>query len=613
MAEPTAAEGKEGAPAFHPEARARFRAALAAAGFARTEDRGRDEWWAGTVTARWSDPVTGELRAAEHKVQLVLPPGFPFRAPSVYAADRPATIPPSRHVVQLPDGALCLYAASYQTEGRRGWAPWRTGEEYLERLRELLARAHDGQWAPEDRPPDLHTGYPRLDGVSVMTFVGAGWAPPNDAPSGRFGLWQRPATATRPARACAAHPVAGAGTIPAAPGDDLALDLLGFGEAPRAGIGAWFRLSCEPEPRTTLGGVLAEIDRATGHERGWALAQCRRLIGGLGGGMRPAHLALGYPDAGMASGESWLFLEARPAGKGKPMRWTDPASLDRALVGASETVSVRRDALMRRVGPLARAVAGRTVAVFGAGALGGTVALLLARSGVERLILVDGDRVRPGNVVRHVADLGDAGRLKTHAVYHHVMLHAPEAVVEPHDATWDPDALRQLVTRADVVVDATAEVPFNLLINDVCVRAGRPLVQVETTRRAAVGRVRVVRPGRDACLLCYTALAAGAPASGYPVVPPGDQGEFFDEGCGVPTVEAPAVDVEATANWAARTALWVLRDVLGPRNHALVVNNEVPGLSGDLAVVGVHWSVFPPVPGCECCGAATAAVPGLAA
>ena len=73
-------------------------------------------------------------------------------------------------------------------------------------------------------------------------------------------------------------------------------------------------------------------------------------------------------------------------------------------------------------------------------------------------------------------------------------------------------------------------------------------------------------------------------------------------GCGVPTVEAPAVDVEATANWTARAGLWLLRGVLGPRNHCLVVNDVVPDARGDLARVGVHWSVYPPLAECPTCG-----------
>lgn len=340
------------------------------------------------------------------------------------------------------------------------------------------------------------------------------------------------------------------------------------------------------------------------------MAECRRLIGGESGGKRPVFLALGYPDRLTAGAESWLFLEAHGAGPGKSIRWREPATVHGATIHASETVAVDRDALMRRTGPLAKAIAGRTVLMFGVGALGSAVALLLARSGVERLVLVDGDRLRPGNAVRHVGGLTHTGELKTQAVWWEVLTHAPDTNVETYDPTWDPGLLRLHVARADVVVDATAEQPFNLLLNEVCVQENRPLIQAETTRRAAVGRVRVVRAGRDACLLCY---AAHAKTSAYPVVPPGDEGEFFEAGCGVPTVEAPAVDVEATANWTARVVLWLLQDTLGPRNHLLVVNQEVPGLSGDMAIVGAHWDLFAPVPGCASCGTPREAVPGAKA
>lgn len=599
MADAPGAVAGGAADAFHPEARERFRDALRTAGFA-LENRTANgtERWCGVVTARWLDAMTVTQQLADHRIRVVMWPGFPFQQPSAYAMDPPEAVPSSRHAVPLPNGALCLYAASYRPDTQRGWAPWRTGEEFLERLRDLLGRVHSGEWDEADRPPDLHTAFPRASGEPAMTLVGGGWAPPMGERSGRFGVWRKSDSVV-----LADSPVGGAGEVARAPAKESALIVLGVSNKPREAVGAWFRLGREPTPRKTLGGLLAEIDRAAGQASGWALAECRRLIGGDAGGKRPVLLALGYPDRSAPGRESWLFLKALPEGPGQPIRWREPQTMVRSAVSASETVAVDRDALMRRTGPLAKAVAGRTVLVFGVGALGSAVAMLLARSGVERLVLVDSDRLRPGNAVRHVAGLTQTGNLKTKAVWWEVATHAPEANVETYDQTWDPDLLRLHVDRADIVVDATAEQPFNLLLNEVCVRAGRTLVQAETTRRAAVGRVRVVRAGRDACLLCYSAHAK-TPA--YPVVPPGAEGEFFEAGCGVPTVEAPAVDVEATANWTARVVLWILRDTLGPRNHLLVVNDEVPGLSGDLALVGVHWDVFAPVPGCTCCSAGPA-------
>jgi len=579
---------------LHPLARGRFRAALVAAGFTlHGQEANGNERWDGTVIARWRDANTGAKREATHRIRIGLWTGFPFQAPSAFAMDPREQMPNSRHARPLQNGALCLYAASYRPDTQRGWAPWRTGEEYLARLGELLARMHSGAWDESDRPPDLHTAFPQAKGDPAMTFVGDAWLPPTASPSGRFGLWRRNASTL-----LADGPVADTGVVPPKPADERVNIALGFHDQAREAVGVWFRLDREPAPRTSLGAVLAEIDRASGHDSGWALGECRRLIGAEAGGTRPVFLALGYPDPMLGGREGWLFLEARPAEPGKPIRWRDAQTLAGAGVTASETVPVARQALMRRTGPLAAAVAGRTVIVFGVGALGGAMALLLARSGIERLILVDGDRIRPGNAVRHVGDIGHTGRLKTSVLFLKIIYHTPNVYVEEHLATWDPERLRAYVARADVVVDATAEQPFSLLLNDICVAAGRPLVQVETARRAAFGRVRVIRPGRDACLLCYEAHAQ---STRYPIVPPGDEGEFFDDGCGVPTVEAPAVDVEATANWATRAVLWLLQDRLGPRNHLLVVNEEVAGVSGDLAVVGVHWDVFAPVTGCECC------------
>ena len=599
MAETPAPGAADTPDAFYPEAHERFRSALGAAGFSFVDrDANGMERWDGTVTARWTDAKTGADQNAEHRIRIVMWPGFPFRQPSAFSMDPPGAMPTSRHAVPLPNGALCLYAASYRPDTQRGWAPWRTGEEFLERLRDLLGRIHTGEWNEADRPPDLHTAFPRAAGEPAMTLVGGGWTPPPGASSGRFGVWRKKESVV-----LADSPVAGANAVAAAPTKTSTLIMLGLHDAERIALGAWFRLDREPQPRKTLGGMLAEIDRAAQQQPGWAHAECRRLIGGDSGGKRPVFLALGYTDRLTPGTESWLFLEAHPEAPSKAIRWREPETVHRASIRSSETVSVDPEALMRRTGPLAKAVAGRSVIVFGVGALGGSVALLLARSGVERLVLVDSDGLRPGNTVRHVGDLAHVGKPKTEAVWWEVLTHVPEVTVERYDSTWDPGVLRWHVSRADVVVDATAEQPFNLLLNEVCVRAGRPLVQAETMRRAAIGRVRVVRPGRDACLLCYSAHAR---TSAYPVIPPGDEGEFFEAGCGVPTVEAPAVDVEATANWAARVVLWLLRDTLGPRNHLLVVNDEVPDLSGDSAIVGVHWDVFAPVPGCDACGASQA-------
>jgi molybdopterin/thiamine biosynthesis adenylyltransferase len=494
-------------------------------------------------------------------------------------------------------GTLCLYPETYQPGTQRGWAQWRTGEEFLSRIAELFERAYTDNWDSKNRPADLHLSFPFGSPIAMM-LIGDDWHPPEGAPSGRFGVWRKSEEV-----AFAGSPGAGQVALPDNHTDRI-LSAMSFDKEPPA-TGAWIRLPREPAPRKSLGGLLAEIDRVTSHTEGWALDQCRQLIGGGRRSSLAPVLALGYPDAALG-GEAWLFLEIGRNPDDTQPKWNKPETTTHTKITAFETVGVSQGALMRRSGPVATAVSGKRVVIFGLGALGSAAAMLLAKSGVQYMRFVESDRVRPGNAVRHVAPLRYTGFAKAVITAHEIRAHVPDCKIEQMSETWDPDKLANIVADAAVVIDATANEPFSFLLNEVAMRAGKTVVYAGAMRRAAVGRIRVVRPGRDACLACYESHATKGK---YPLVPPGEGEEFFEEGCGVPTVEAPAVDVEAVANWTARAALWELRSALGPSNHCLVVNDVIPEATGELAETGVHWSVFGPVDGCVICAVSGSATP----
>ena len=67
-----------------------------------------------------------------------------------------------------------------------------------------------------------------------------------------------------------------------------------------------------------------------------------------------------------------------------------------------EAAPMDEENLILRAGPDADTLRSRRVALFGAGALGGHIAVTLAESGAGFLRLVDADVLKPGNVVRHV-------------------------------------------------------------------------------------------------------------------------------------------------------------------------------------------------------------------
>jgi molybdopterin/thiamine biosynthesis adenylyltransferase len=469
--------------------------------------------------------------------------------------------------------------------------PSTSAPDLYARMKRWFVHYHQDDWGAEDRPPDLHLYFPRGMDHTLM-LVSDDWAPPAGVPAGRFGVWQEGRH-----RAFAGAPAAGENPIPKDHSDRV-LPPLAIDSQRRSYRGVWFRLTREPQPQRYLGKMLHEIDGATGQPEGWAL---RLLIGLYGRRVEdmtaPAILALGYPGPG--GQEVWLFLRAKLVGPpGARGKWTKAEYLDSAPVESYETAPADQVALMRRTGHIAGLLTGRRVAIFGQGALGSSIALLLAKTGVQRLLLVDYDLLRPGNVVRHSAGLGAVGLPKTAASRLTILEHAPDCQVEEAPATWEPDELARRVQGVDVVVDATANLAFSLLLNEICLGVGRPAIYAATYRRGAIGRVRIIRPGLDACLVCHE--VGYADAADYPEIPRAAEGEFVEVGCGIPTVEASAIDIETTANWTARAALWLLQDKL-TGNLCLVVNDVLPELAPRWQQVGVHWSAWPPLGSCLVC------------
>ena len=149
--------------------------------------------------------------------------------------------------------------------------------------------------------------------------------------------------------------------------------------------------------------------------------------------------------------------------------------------------------LRLRAGPDAETLKGRSAVLFGAGALGGHVAVALAESGVDSLRIVDSDLLSPGNVVRHVAGHDHVGGPKVNAVEAAITNHAPWTKVEsitPPTNPYGSQEIAQLVENADVVIDATGNDSFVHPVALVAEGLGKPLVSGALFRGGFIGRVQ---------------------------------------------------------------------------------------------------------------------------
>lgn len=143
------------------------------------------------------------------------------------------------------------------------------------------------------------------------------------------------------------------------------------------------------------------------------------------------------------------------------------------------------------------------VLVVGLGGLGSVVALYLARSGVRGLTLADADLVSLSNLPRQIlyADR-HVGLPKTQAAAEMLASFGYAGARIVAERLSGPRLVEEAL-RVDLVCDASDNFATRFAVNEVCVKAGIPLVSAAVIRMA--GQLLVVDP-KEAAAGCYRCL-----------------------------------------------------------------------------------------------------------
>jgi molybdopterin/thiamine biosynthesis adenylyltransferase len=220
-----------------------------------------------------------------------------------------------------------------------------------------------------------------------------------------------------------------------------------------------------------------------------------------------------------------------------------------------EAARVDVGTLKRRSGPDADALLRKTVALFGAGAVGSHVALCLSGAGLGSLTLVDGDLLRPGNVVRHAVGHSLVGYNKADAVRQELATRSSWTTVQAQESdVWSPQEILNVCQSNDLVIDATGNAAFSVLISQVAEGHDCPLVSVSLYRAGRVARVRRQWRGTPA-------IYRRADLDVYPLIPAGNEEEtFLETGCSTPVNLAPPHVVLSAAALACQISVDALLD-----------------------------------------------------
>lgn len=206
-----------------------------------------------------------------------------------------------------------------------------------------------------------------------------------------------------------------------------------------------------------------------------------------------------------------------------------------------------------------------SIAVVGAGGIGGHVCELLARSGVGRLIIIDGDSFDETNLNRQIlCTEPDVGKPKAEVALRRVSQINSSVQVEAVVAFADERNLPAMISGADVLIDCVDTARTRFVLQKVCADLSIPMIH--GTLGGFIGRVLTVFPGDKGMDVLYDRkeigpIATEAREHGEPPVYTG------------PPSGSPAVSPAAIAPWQVSEALKIVTgqgSVL--RNQVLVVD-----------------------------------------
>jgi len=141
------------------------------------------------------------------------------------------------------------------------------------------------------------------------------------------------------------------------------------------------------------------------------------------------------------------------------------------------------------------------VVVAGMGGLGSAASIYLAAAGVGHLTIIDAQRVEVSNLNRQVLHWPpDVERLKTESAMEKLHAVNPSLSIDAKPEQITRENINELLRNADVVVDGMDNYLTRYLLNEACVRIGKPFVHGAV--EGLNGQLTTIIPGDGPCLKC---------------------------------------------------------------------------------------------------------------
>jgi sulfur-carrier protein adenylyltransferase/sulfurtransferase len=142
-----------------------------------------------------------------------------------------------------------------------------------------------------------------------------------------------------------------------------------------------------------------------------------------------------------------------------------------------------------------------SILLIGTGGLGSPLALYLTAAGVGRIGLVDYDVVDDTNLQRQIIHgQSTVGVLKTESAKRRMLDLNPNIQIDTYDVPLTSDNALKIMEPYDVIIDGTDNFPTRYLVNDACVKLGKPNVYGSILRFE--GQLSVFYANEGPCYRC---------------------------------------------------------------------------------------------------------------
>ncbi len=139
-----------------------------------------------------------------------------------------------------------------------------------------------------------------------------------------------------------------------------------------------------------------------------------------------------------------------------------------------------------------------TVAICGLGGLGSNIAISLARAGIEKLILIDFDKVDITNLHRQQYKVSQIGMKKTDALSENLKEIAPYIGIESHTVRITEDNAAELLKDADIICEAFDDAEAKAMLTNLVLEEMPDKYLVAASGMAGFGSANTIQTRRVA-------------------------------------------------------------------------------------------------------------------